>query len=63
MDSIQFDPFESPWRPVAGPVARPDDFQVQIPMFPIPMKPKPLQLSAFAKKKKPVLLVFYRAHW
>ena len=41
----------------------PEDFQVLIPMFPIPVKPKPFQLSALAKKKRPVLLVFYRAHW
>lgn len=44
-------------------VALPADFQVQIPMFPIPVKPKPFQLSAMEKKKRPVLLVFYRAHW
>ena len=41
----------------------PEGFQVQLPMMPFPIQPKEVALSAFKKKKRAVLLVFYRAHW
>ena len=41
----------------------PEDFSIQMPMMPFPLKPKGVQFSSFQKKNKAVLLVFFRAHW